>query len=358
MIDKNGKTVPVAVSAAATPVLTGPSGGSGGLRNDAGSGNAHERDGDALLSDVFHISESSTSSTSSSSASLADRDALSTSLVEVSQATQSLRYHDRSHSEFDATSEWAEMSIDRTARRRSHSRLVDRDRNRLHHLLTSEAEARQSLTQMYSAQQRRMLLRCVKEQFIEQRVMMLRAYQEECTAMCAAWLVTRERAAREVIVRDWWTERATLAWRSSVTATAAAVVAADAWSNDISDAAKRDDSLMHVTSHTGREEELSSNEEDSAEEGSAAVRSPSVRLAEAAAVVTSPKAFFAPCAARLVLADATRSSISVGGGGTMSASSLPHSHGAVRKVSSAQQALRDRMSTRNRRSILPPSGSL
>lgn len=327
------------------------------------------RDGaDALLSDVFHISASS------SSLSIADCDALSASLVEVSQATQSFRCYDRTHSEIDVTSEWGEASLDRTARRRSQSRIVDR--NRVPHLLSSEAEVRSSLTLMYLAQHCRLLLRCVKEQFIEQRVMMLRDHYTEHAAVCVSGLVGLENAAREAITQEWFAERAALAWRTSVSTTASTLPVTTSTSNtattstthavpaalavfvdpltELSDVAKRDDSLMHITSHTireGEEEDASSSDGDSATR-----RSLSVRLCTGG-TASSQNAFSAPCASRL-MGDAS-SSTSTAPASPLGASSslLPHSHGAVRKVSSAQQALHDRM-VRGRKLSLQPSGSL
>ncbi|KPA73658.1 hypothetical protein ABB37_09598 [Leptomonas pyrrhocoris] len=293
------------------------------------------RDGaDPLLSDVFLISDSS------SATSLADRDALSVSLVEVSQATHSGRHHDRTHSEMDGTSERGEASVDRTVRRRSQSRVTDR--NRLyHHLVNSETEVRTSLTHMYLAQHRRILLRCVKEQLVEQLVLLLREHQAERTLLCLRWLIGRERATREAIAREWWAERALLARRSTQRAPA---YSTDPFM-DVADDGKHDDSLLHTTSHTGHEDAVLSSSEETAEEAeeSAGVRSPSVRFNAA----TAQKAYSAPCASRRTLTDPTRSPSSTSEATTLQSASsfhqLPHSQRAVRKVTVAQQALRERM---------------
>ncbi|KPI87845.1 hypothetical protein ABL78_3072 [Leptomonas seymouri] len=294
---------------------------------------------DVFLSDVFNVSESS------SSTSAVDLDALSTSFVDVSQATLPARHHhDRTYSEIDTTSDGGERSMDCATRRRSQSRATDR--SRLHRLLNSEAEVRASLTQMYLAQHRRTLLCFVKEQGVLQMIIKRREFLDAHTSLCLCWLLACERAGRASVAREWWVERTLLAQRAA----AGTVVTSDPFT-EASDGAKHEDSAMHFTSNTGREEEvLSSNELTEEGEEHVGARSPSVRFAASAAATvaeTSRKAHSMPCASRLFMADNSdtrSSSVFVAARRSVSSPHLqPQSRGAVRRVASAQHAFRDRL---------------
>ncbi|CAJ1985602.1 hypothetical protein - conserved [Leishmania donovani] len=177
---------------------------------------------DPLLPDLFYISASSSSSLLANCdvddsaedgvGARLDGEGQS-SLVEVSQPTQSFAGDVHTYSELDLTSEWEPPSFDRLGRRSERLGRNGTDRSRLRQLIVREAEVRASLTVMYVHQHQRFSLNLAKEHFIAVYIRMRQEYESEWTVQCICWIVAVESVMREALAREWWTERAALVRR-------------------------------------------------------------------------------------------------------------------------------------------------
>ncbi|CAG9567080.1 conserved hypothetical protein [Leishmania major strain Friedlin] len=177
---------------------------------------------DLLLPDLFYISASSSSSLLANGdvddkaedgiGARLDGEGQS-SLVEVSQPTQSFAGDVHTYSELDLTSEWEPPSFDCLGRRSERRGRSGTDRSRLRQLIIREAEVRVSLRAMYTYQHQRFSLNLAKEHFIAVHIRMRQEYESEWTVQCICWIVAVESVTREALAREWWAERAALVRR-------------------------------------------------------------------------------------------------------------------------------------------------
>ncbi|CBZ23000.1 uncharacterized protein [Leishmania mexicana MHOM/GT/2001/U1103] len=183
---------------------------------------ANGRSPGLLLPDLFYISASSSSSlfvngdvgdnAGDGIGARLDGEGQS-SLVEVSQPTQSLAGDMHTYSELDLTSEWESPSFDRTGRRSERRGRSGTDCSRLRQLIIREAEVRASLTVMYMHQHQRFTLNLAKEHFIAVHIRMQQECESEWTMQCICWIIAVERVMREALARGWWAEGAALVRR-------------------------------------------------------------------------------------------------------------------------------------------------
>nr|CAJ2466142.1 unnamed protein product [Leishmania braziliensis] len=214
---------------------------------------------DLLMPDLFSVSASSFSALlesfdmgnhSEGSISTCRDEEGQSSLVEVSQPTQSLRGNTHMHSDMDMTSEWELLSFDRTGRRSERWGCSGLDHSRLHQLIIREAEVRASLTVVYMNLHQQLLLHLTKERLIAVHLGMLQRYQSEWTVQCMCWIMALESVVREGVAREWWAERAVLVRRvgsSRVSPSPSSLTRDDAMPGTAdSHVVKRQDSLPHV----------------------------------------------------------------------------------------------------------------
>ncbi|KAG5488090.1 hypothetical protein LSCM1_08154 [Leishmania martiniquensis] len=212
------------------------------------------------------------------------------SLVEVSQPTQSLRGDVCTCSEMDMVSEWDPPSCDRLGRRSERRGRCGLDRTRLRHLLLSEAEARASLAVMYTHQHQRLLLQLAQEWFIAVHIYLQRRYELKWAARCICGIVAAECMTREGLEREWLTERATLMRRADFSrslpppppsARGDALLGTAA----ASPAVKREDSLPPVSSSYTAADLTSS--EEAADDDTSNMCTPYMRASSLSALPTS-----------------------------------------------------------------------
>ncbi|KAG5512274.1 hypothetical protein JKF63_07796 [Porcisia hertigi] len=263
-------------------------------------GSVNSSGSDPLMPDLFYISASS-SSTQLENCETCDNAEngigarqdgdIQSSLVEVSQPTQSFRGDVHTYSEMDITSEWEPPSFDRLGRRSDRGRRSGQDCYRLHHLIIRESETRVSLTGMYTHQHQRLLRYLTEERLIAEHLRMLQEYESEWTAQCVGWIVAVERLVRECVAREWWTERAVLARRVGLFRTPPPPPARDDATPDTEASRKmqREDSLALLSnSHTAAD--LTSSEE-AGEDDTSNVCSPLVRASSSLAL-SAPSVFW------------------------------------------------------------------
>ncbi|GET85371.1 hypothetical protein, conserved [Leishmania tarentolae] len=252
---------------------------------------------DLLLPDLYYISASSSSSLLANDDNAegvisARRDGEEqSSLVEVSQPTQSFAGDAHTYSELDVTSEWEPSSFDRTGRRPERRGRSGSDRGRLRQLLIREAEVRASLTTMYTYQHQRCLTNVAKEHLIAVHSSMWQLNLRKFTVLHMCWITAMENVTRKELAHACWAERAALVRRvaSFKIPPPPPPSARKDTMRDIaaSDAVKREDSLPHA-SNSYMTADLTSSEE-AVEGDTLNVCSPPARASSSMTLLSSPQ---------------------------------------------------------------------